>query len=212
MNAEEIREKLDWLSKTDPKFWPSLATEHRFRLSPPLSETEIQSACEAYGIELPQDYVDFLLHGGNGGAGPGYGLERFGYASSKSRKPGAKPKRPRKAPSRPFPLDGPVDDEDDEIWESGRLDDGVWPLASYGCGIMANLVLNGPFRGQVWVVDPNESSYEPFAERAYLHYEECDVIRDKDDDIVFTFWEWYEHWLDYTFLQVQADYQAAEQP
>ena len=210
MKAEEIREKLDWLSKTDPAFWPSLAEEHRFRLGRPLSKAELNAACRSHEIKLPEDYVDFLLNLGNGGAGPGYGLEPFRGVSSKARKPTAKSKRHRKGPSRPFPLDGPVDDEDDEIWGTNRLDNGVWTLAGYGCGICANLVLNGPFRGQVWVLDPNESCYEPFAERTYLHDEQCDVVRGKDDDVVFTFSEWYEHWLDYAVLQVQADSRAAE--
>jgi hypothetical protein len=255
MEIDDIREKLDWLRQADPELWPFGTTVHRFRLLPPLSRAKLRSACQAYSIELPEDYVEFLLNLGNGGAGPGYGLERFGCVASKSLIPTAEPKGDivkihvkggrevsrselfdakgqevewldvsffdtmaglagdgeygPEAPSRPFLLDRPLDDEEDSIWETLSPADGVWTLAGYGCGIVANLVLNGPFRGQVWVFDPNASSYEPFAEQTYLHDENCPVVRDRDDDIVFTFGEWYEHWLDYAVLGVQADSEAA---
>lgn len=255
MQIEEIVERLDWLRQVDPDLWPFGGMDHRFQLMPLLSRRELKSACQAYSVELPEDYVEFLLNLGNGGAGPGYGLERFGYVASKSMIPTAKPKEGivtirikggrevsrselfdaegqevdwldisffntmtglagdgeygPEAPSRPFPLDGPLENGEDSIWETLSPADGVWTLAGYGCGIVANLVLNGPFCGQVWVFDPNASSYEPFAEQTYLHDENCPVVRDRDDDIVFTFAEWYEHWLDYAFLEVQAEPGAA---
>jgi hypothetical protein len=37
-----------------------------------------------YELSLPEDYAVFLQEAGNGGAGPGYGLERFGYVAELS--------------------------------------------------------------------------------------------------------------------------------
>jgi hypothetical protein len=260
-----IREKLDWLSRSNPELWPFGASEHGFRLVPPLSEADLHRACETYAIELPEDFRRFLLEIGSGGAGPCYGLERFGFLTSKSLIPKGQPKgamieavrdkrgrlvsqsdlfdeQGRKvewfdvsfyrtiadlagdgahgptAPARPFPLSGPLEAEDAEeeegqarVFSTLSPADGVWSLAHYGCEMIANLVLNGPLRGQVWFYDPNAGSYEPFAERSYLHNEECPMDREKPDPAVFTFSEWYEHWLDYAYLQVWAASQGGRQ-
>jgi Leucine-rich repeat (LRR) protein len=252
-----IREKLEWLSRSDANLWPFGASEHAFRIQPPLSEAELQRTCANYAIELPEDFRHFLLEVGSGGAGPGYGLERFGFVESTSLIPKGQPKtemvevvrgqRGRivsrsdlfdeqgrkvewfnvsfyhtianlaadgtygpKAPARPFPLTEPLDGEDKALETSRTFGticpaDGVWTLANYGCGMVANLVLNGPFRGQVWFYDPNEGSYQPFAQRAFIHSEECPVLREQPDPSVFTYVDWYKHWLDYTLLQVSAE-------
>src|SRR5436190_14460376 len=51
------------------------AATHGFRLHPPCPEAEIEAVEARAGIRLPEDYRCFLLAGGNGGAGPGYGLK-----------------------------------------------------------------------------------------------------------------------------------------
>ena len=48
--------------------------KHRFRLGPPLPESEVAVFEEQYGISLPPDYRAFITSVGISGAGPYYGL------------------------------------------------------------------------------------------------------------------------------------------
>lgn len=48
--------------------------KHQFRLNKPASEAEIARCESRHGIELPPDYRAFLTYGGDGGAGPYYGI------------------------------------------------------------------------------------------------------------------------------------------
>ncbi len=47
-----------------------------------MTEAAIRDTEAHYRIALPSDYREFLLRIGNGGAGPGYGLQRFGWVSN----------------------------------------------------------------------------------------------------------------------------------
>jgi len=49
-------------------------TDHRYQLDPTLDEEAIASFESRHNIRLPEDYRAFLLHLGNGGAGPYCGL------------------------------------------------------------------------------------------------------------------------------------------
>jgi hypothetical protein len=111
------------------------------------------------------------------------------------------------APARPFPLSEPFHDLayldgtwDTAEWEQARPNDGVWCLLQDGCDIQINLVLNGPFRGQVWYYEPCDGGgYTPFAEQASFmesgaNDERLKSVRGR----VFTFFDWYEHCLNDT--------------
>jgi hypothetical protein len=76
--VDRIRRKLADLKAADPEFRSFGAYQHQYRLGPTLSEDRLQKIEAYYSIELPADYRTFLACIGNGGAGPGYGLERFG--------------------------------------------------------------------------------------------------------------------------------------
>ena len=58
----------------DPDFERFGAYSHQYKLSAPASEEAIQAFEEQHGIRLPEEYRDFLMLVGNGGAGPYYGL------------------------------------------------------------------------------------------------------------------------------------------
>lgn len=75
---ESVQEKLERLRLKDATFARFGAFKHQYQLGAPLSKQELADAERWYQIQLPQDYREFLLYLGNGGAGPGYGLNRFG--------------------------------------------------------------------------------------------------------------------------------------
>jgi hypothetical protein len=76
--VDRIRRKLADLKAADPEFRCFGAYMHQYRLGPTLSEDKLRNAEAYYGVKLPSDIRTFLAFIGNGGAGPGYGLERFG--------------------------------------------------------------------------------------------------------------------------------------
>ncbi|MQY10234.1 hypothetical protein SRB5_03410 [Streptomyces sp. RB5] len=50
------------------------AMGHRFLLEDPLTQAELADLERQTGVLLPEEYRDFLLHVGAGGAGPSYGV------------------------------------------------------------------------------------------------------------------------------------------
>ncbi|MFM2060427.1 MAG: hypothetical protein RLZZ507_97 [Cyanobacteriota bacterium] len=73
---QEIRQKLALMQEKDPRFYHAVfgSQKHKYRLNPCLTKAEIIAFEERYQIKLPEDYRDFLMYVGNGGAGPHYGL------------------------------------------------------------------------------------------------------------------------------------------
>ncbi|RAY11958.1 hypothetical protein DPM19_26755 [Actinomadura craniellae] len=149
---------------------------HRFRLGPPLAESEIVSFERRHGITLPAGYRAFLTILGHEGAGPYYGLLPLDRWDDVIRRT-----RPDRCLSRPFPfhpgrsygrdwLDGLAAETVDEPYV------GTIALASMGCTYWSLLVVSGPARGRVVNVclDRQPPKFSP------------------DPD----FLTWYERWLD----------------
>jgi hypothetical protein len=172
-DADAICERLDRMADN------SLATSvfgfagHKFRRFPPLSDDEVQRIEESYRFEFPPDFRSFMTNVENGGAGPGYGLFPLGqYGDSASE---TKPWIDGWGdPSKPFlltdrwnladdllsPPDGLAEPEMDAWFEvkdaqyfDEALVDGTIPGAHLGCAMWFRLVVNGPFRGEVWLDD-----------------------------------------------------------
>jgi hypothetical protein len=252
---KRIADKIELLKAADPQcLWFGVDT-HRYRLGPRLSPTDAKSIGDRYGVTLPEDYAVFVTEVGNGGAGPGYGLQRLGFVESVTQITTAEARGPQRvvqktrngtlsrqdlfdasgkkvdpfdisffesikelapdgeagpvAPGRSFPLDEPLrNGEGDNKWAALNPSTGTLMLADYGCGMSAHLVLNGPFRGQIWLYDPNAGWFVPFSETATLHYVETSKVNATDAKTIFTFSSWYEHWIDHALSAVSREYET----
>ncbi len=148
---------------------------HRFVLHPVLAAAELVDLEQVIGARLPEEYRAFLLEVGNGGAGPGYGIERVerttdgwqwtGHGVTTAAKLGV--------PFQPFdqqvyaehdakrPVESDFPDhgsfmEASRAWVQ-RFDDlhdeetfGAIALSHQGCGYYWLLVVSGPEPGTVW--------------------------------------------------------------
>lgn len=182
---------------------------HEFILNPPLPEEEVRDFEARHRIRLPAEYLGFLIHVGNGGAGPYYGLFKLGEID------GGWENVPWKENdglvgtlAEPFPhteawndLTGAPEynppDGDDPEWENEyerQLDafeavyfapyqvDGAIPICHLGCALRQWLVVTGPEAGNVWC------DYR--ADRRGLF-----PLRLGGRERV-TFLQWYRSWLD----------------
>lgn len=76
---ERVLEKLAALERADPTRRLFGSEAHDYRLVSPVSETELSAMEAGQDVRLPTAYRAFVRAAGNGGAGPGYGLQRFGH-------------------------------------------------------------------------------------------------------------------------------------
>ena len=85
MRYERVRSAIEALRQRDSALEKFGALGHRYYLNPPLTEPEVMRFEERHGIRLPEDYRDFVLNVGDGGAGPYYGVFRLGRMDSLTR-------------------------------------------------------------------------------------------------------------------------------
>jgi HEAT repeat protein len=146
---------------------------HGFRLNPPLSESAVAAFENQHGIRLPEDYRQFLLHAGNGGAGPHYGLlplEQWNMVAGNL--------------SQPCPLHPDMSQEENWVDDLGCSEEECWEecyqgaiaIVVQGCGLFCLLIVSGSARGRVVYIDLNGPP--PY------------FVENKD------FLSWYERWLD----------------
>lgn len=152
---------------------------HDYRLNPKLESSQLESFERINRVELPEDYRRFITTIGNGGAGPYYGLFRFGEEDANGGYCTWEKGQLLGDVSKPFPhtskwnasddfwsirpdFDSAENqDAEDEMWE--RWDeqlakhywcryimDGSIPICHLGCAKRQWLVINGPERGFVW--------------------------------------------------------------
>lgn len=131
---------------------------HQYRLAAPVGEDKIQAFELQYGVRLPEEYRNFLLLAGDGGAGPYCGL--YGLKELKKELERGK--------------------------EESYLQAGILPIGSQGCTLMTGLMLGGPYCGQVVYFDLDYCS-EPIVmrEKGFLAWYERwlrEVIADYDDE------------------------------
>lgn len=187
------------------------ATSHCYRMNPTLSEEEVVAFEARHGVQLPDDYRQFLMRVGNGGAGPDYGVFPLGQMDNGF----------DFGPwddfvgdlSKPFPhtqawndLTGEPEDiseEDeeeyeeeyesqleafDEIYWNANNMNGAIPICHLGCALRLWLVVNGPEKGHIWEDNrADQGGIEP--------------LQTKTQNRV-TFYEWYRAWLDEALLEI----------
>ena len=149
----------------DPKFFYVVGG---FITGPPLSEEQIRQVEREYGLVLPQEYLAFLLRFGATDTGPGNAFSRLKEAlTPTSREPfplavpflGCESPRHQRLPK------GQRGEDYGRLlreWERIPLDHGVLKLSDYGCAIHGVLILNGTFRGKLWIFSGDAAYYGPF--------------------------------------------------
>lgn len=145
-NIIYLRDMLTRLHEADAKLRVFGSTHHHYQLGPTLSERKLDEFETTNEIRLPDDYRQFLLKIGNGGAGPYYGLEPLSTFGRDL--------------SRPFPFKAATDSLTDEELQCLTDHDeypGVLEFCHQGCGIYSYLVVSGPTYGTLW--DGREDFY-----------------------------------------------------
>lgn len=169
--------------------------KHQFQLHNPLTTSEVEEFETKHGIQLPEDYRAFLIHVGDGGVGPYYGLKSL-YEGPVHVVTGDDPWPDYRWLSRECPLrtDLPPSEPEwlvalgGEDWED-RIDRNEWhpyqgsiPLCDVGCGYYFVLPLSGTSAGRVCgVMDP---CCDP---PLFLRHQ--------------TFLDWYEAWMEAVYTE-----------
>lgn len=148
---------------------------HRYRLNPPASALEVRAFEATQGIVLPTQYRNFLLHVGNGGAGPAYGVFPLGTCEGE---PFDEPMLA--ALSQEFDPDVAEDWDSDEE-RSRDVMQGAMIISSEGCARWYWLIVSGPNAGEIWY-DARTDGAPPEP-----------VLNEESEPIAFN--EWYESWL-----------------
>jgi SMI1 / KNR4 family (SUKH-1) len=176
---------------------------HKYKLNPCLREAEIQAFEVKHHIQLPDDYRNFLLEVGNGGAGPGYGLMPTEDKNNNFI-------------SQAFTLQEAWNDLDlmiknrssfivtPDAYLDNKFIKGTIAIAHYGHGIFALLVILGEQRGNIWIDDrANCGGIYPFTENcgSYLH-DNPDDFEPDDCQLPLSFYNWYNDWLNRSLAQV----------
>jgi hypothetical protein len=167
---ETIRDDLERFraAKRQPKVFGAEA--HGFDLNPPLSESAVRKFEVQHRIQLPEDYRDFLVRLGNGGAGPFYGVFKLGEMDDcfdfQKWKEGdgfvgelSKPFPHKRAWNDLTGEPEETDDEDEYEQALEAFDERYWtpdnvngaiPICHEGCAYRDWLVVTGPEAGHMW--------------------------------------------------------------
>lgn len=172
-----IRSKLDSIRRRWFRRSSFGEESHRFVLQPPITDPVLEAFESAHGVRLPEEYREFLLQLGDGGAGPGYGLLSLDKAAAF---PQADDDPPANYLSRLCPLRPEVSRMRDWLTSIDCSDDeryqGTIVLCDHGCCNYAVLVVSGPARGCVVNISLDDNP----------------PVFARDND----FLAWYERWLD----------------
>ena len=191
-----IKDKLNILKEADLDYEIFGSGTHEYNLNPTKTEEELIKFETENQITLPEEYREFFLYVGNGGAGPYYGLEPLehgrevdlDYISGKYLLDLSKPFQF----TEPWNVEFEETDDDNyeeieqqkiEKYYDNKFSNGLLRISNFGCGVRINIVVNGKEKGNIWVDDrTNGNGIFP------------DPYFDINEKI--TFLDWYELWLD----------------
>ncbi len=175
---------------------------HGFVTASAMSDASIAEFEREHRICLPDEYRSFLATFGDTTVGPSLDFRKLADAVTPHS-------------SKPFPLTAPflggcspdhLAIPKSEQWEDlkGLMSEwdaipkgyGVLNIANYGCALYAVLVINGPNAGRVWMLSGDAAYYGPFGGSELLHDEFSMEWIPTDTPKEYSFFEWYEHWLD----------------
>ncbi|NEB73651.1 SMI1/KNR4 family protein [Streptomyces sp. SID14478] len=130
---------------------------------PPIRQGAVRAFEAEHGIVLPEPYRTSVAEVCDGlGSGPPY----YGLLPLAQIPPDWGSSRPKRLLARPFPLTAPwlwevdedaqaLSEEDLEARTDSVADHGSLLLGTEGCGMYWHLIVTGPQRGHVWLIDEN---------------------------------------------------------
>jgi hypothetical protein len=174
---------------------------HGYELNATLTEEDVAEFEAQHGVQLPEDYRQFLVRVGDGGAGPYYGLFRLGEADDGFEfgpfddfigdLSAAFPHREAWNDLSGKPDEQEAADSDeydrqveafDEAYYDPALVDGAIPICHLGCALRHWLVITGPDAGNIWCDERADcKGLRPIQTNG----------RDRTG-----FFDWYRDWLD----------------
>lgn len=183
-------DKVKKLKSLDKNFSIFGSTSHKYQFNVKLSNNQLFNFENNHKIILPEDFRKFILHIGNGGCGPDYGLLKIEKGILDV------PHYPKESEiinlSNPFRFDTLWNleyqgDEEYQQWEEKYFDskwcDGMLRICDRGCGTFVNLVITGKERGNVWIDDrANDGGIYPFNYYKGVYKT--------------SFVEWYSNWIE----------------
>lgn len=203
---QQIKTKLVKLAELDKSLKLFGSQSHSYCLNPCISPGELNNFESRYGVTLPQDYRQFLLELGNGGAGPGYGLFKLedeivtGGNDTEDRE--------YQRLAQPFLLKSMWDgeEENDQNINAQQARQGTIAIATYGCGVDALLVVTGEQRGHIWIDDrSNDGGIYPFSSECCAFYHDDPYsLETVDDTAALSFYDWYQDWLNRYLVRFYA--------
>lgn len=192
---DQILKKLSQVRQQDLSCFGS--ESHRFRMNNLAEESELALFESEHGVALPACYRSFLLHIGNGGAGPYYGIYKLQRWDEILESTGEESPlnnwRNHDCPSNFLKLPCPlhpemerVDDWEDQFSQVVSPYQGMITIGTQGCSYMMGLIISGDCSGRVVYLDGDGGP--PY------------VVRETD------FLAWYERWLDELLAGYDTDW------
>ncbi len=163
---QELRVQLQQAGIVDREFKLFGADKHKYCWNTTASSEEVEQFEQKTGVSLPDEYRNFLLQAGNGGAGPFYGL----FSLEETEDCLTWDVEPDKLPFLSPEHTGRDLDMDEENWKRGCI-----PIGSEGDTYFTCLMVAGPDRGRI----------------VYIEYEGNWFFFPKEPDFLC----WYQRWL-----------------